>query len=161
MGDVNYHRKSRIIEAYGKEIPADNTVRLNRDGSPIFSWPDRKPYKPQPFPASPPGGWKITGVAIETGHLAPMAILTNACQQVRVWRLSDDGRSYVEPLDQYTTDGHYWIHFSDLDFTWGCIRVIKESDLRWLAAKVIEELAEIKAIDAKQAVIYMDVEEDT
>ena len=155
MADVTYLRSRELLDAYGRQIPVSNKVRLNRDEKVVYTWPGKIPYKPQPFPASPPEGWRITGVALETGHLAPMAILTDAWQMVEAWSLTPDGK-YDRPTGKMVPDGHYWIHFSDLDFTWGCIRVIREADLRWLASQVLAELAELKRLDPKQAWVSME-----
>jgi hypothetical protein len=53
-------------------------------------------------------------------------------------------------------DAAYGIHCSDLDFTVGCIRVISETDLRWLAAQVMAELDELRKLNPAEAWISIE-----
>ena len=79
-------------------------------------------YQPMPFPSNL---WLLLAVEPNNDeYTAPFFLKTNAHQTVTCF----DG-SVVE-------DYGYGIHFSTSDTTLGCIRVAKESDLRWLASLV-------------------------
>lgn len=151
MADVTYLRDREILDAFGRDIVVSNNVRLNKDGS-VIRTTYGVPYKPQHFPA---GHWHITGAEPETGHLAPFAVLTDAWQMVEEWALTKDG-AYDHPTGHMVKDSHYWIHYSDLDFTFGCIRVVREEDLRWLVTQVKAELAQLHALNPDQAWISME-----
>jgi len=153
MADVTYTAASKLITAYGREILVDNTVRLNRDGTGPRSKPDDVPYMPQGFP---PGQWKITGVFPRTADdLAPFFISTTAWRMVPEWTVDASGK-FLAATGRWVHDAAYGIHFSTLDFTWGCIRVVNRADLQWLAAQVTEELAELRKLDPSQAWISME-----
>jgi hypothetical protein len=74
---------------------------------------------------------------------------------VEVWTIDAKGK-FLKPTGVWVHDAAYGIHFSDLDFTQGCIRAIKESDLRWLAAQVVDELNELRKLDPRQAWVSME-----
>jgi len=153
MSDVTYTAASKLITAYGREILVDNTVRLNRDGTGPRSVPDGLPYMPQGFP---PGQWKITGVFPRTADdLAPFFISTTAWRMVPEWTVDASGK-FLDATGRWVHDAAYGIHFSTLDFTWGCIRVVNRADLEWLASQVTEELAELRKLDPAQAWISME-----
>ena len=147
MSDVTYDRQAETLSAYGRVIPVSNNVRINHDGRVISTY-QGIPYQPLHFPV---GEWRITGVAPETiDDLAPFAIITDAHQLVPEWLLTPDGK-YDKPSGHMVPDIGYWIHYSILDFTYGCIRVIQKDDLVWLAGQVQAELAELVKLNPKQA----------
>ncbi len=156
MADVLYSASGKIIAAYGREIPVDNTVRLNRDGTGPRSIPDEVPVMPTGFPL---GQWWITGVYArdrETHpHLYPYFISTTATQRDAEWEVDAHG-VFVRPTGRWVWDVGYGIHYSDLDFTVGCIRVINEDDMRWLAGQVEDELAELRKLNPREARISME-----
>ena len=153
MSDVTYRASAKILDAYGREILVDNTVRLNKDGTGPRSVPDGVPYMPQGFP---PGLCHITGVFPRTASdLAPFFISTNAWRMVPEWTVDAAGK-FLKATGRWVHDAAYGIHFSMLDFTWGCIRVINRSDLEWLAAQVTDELNELRKLDPAQAWISME-----
>lgn len=156
MSDVTFRRAAGLLDAYGREIAVANNVRLNLDGTGPRSIPDGLPYMPIGFP---PGPCKITGVFARDPatkpHLAPFFISTTAWQMVEVWTVDAKGK-FLRATGAWIHDAGYGIHFSDLDFTQGCIRVIKESDLRWLAAQVQDELNELRKLDPRQAWVSME-----
>lgn len=155
MGDVIYQRQAELLDAYGRQIPVSNNVRLNLDQKVIRTF-QGLPYQPQHFPVSPPGGWRILGVKPETADdLAPFAILTDAHQLVPEWLLTPDGK-YDKLSGRMIPDINYWIHFSIFDFTYGCIRVIRKEDLIWFAGQVQEELAELAKLNPHQAWISFE-----
>jgi hypothetical protein len=153
MADFTWRRGSPTLDAFGRSIPVSNFVRLNRDGSVIrTTW--GVPYKPQPFPV---GKWRIIGVCPQTApDLAPFAILTDAWQMVEEWTLTPAGK-YDRPSGHMVRDSHYWIHYSVLDFTFGCLRVLAEDDLRWLAGKTMEALAQIRTVTRETPWLTLDV----
>jgi hypothetical protein len=157
--DVTFNRAAGTLSAYGLTIVVSFAVRLNKDGTGPRSVPDGVPYMPIGFPKSPPEGWKITGVfprdKILKPHLWPLYISTNAWQMVPEWEVTEGG-VFVKPTGRWVHDAAYGIHFSDLDFTQGCIRVVNQPDLEELAAKVQAELDEIRAIDPTQAWVSME-----
>jgi hypothetical protein len=156
VADVKYTASAKIISAYGREIPVDNTVRLNNDGTGPRSVPDDVPYMPQGFPLSPPGGWQITGVFARTqDDRAPFYISTNAWRMVPEWTVDAAGK-FLKPTGRWVHDAAYGIHFTIYDFTWGCIRVIEKTAQIWLAGQVTEEIVELAKIDPKQAWISME-----
>jgi hypothetical protein len=143
MADITYYRDREILDAYGKEIEVSNFTRPNRDGTLPRSVPDGKPYYPQHFPA---GVWKITDPLARTAiDLAPWYIPTDAHQMVPEYTV--DGK----PTGIWIPDSAYGIHFSELDFTWGCIRVVNRPDLEWLVSEIQAELAELRKLNPEQA----------
>ena len=153
MADVRFLKSACLLDAYGREIPVANNVRLNSDGTGPRSVPDGQPYMPQGFPT---GEWKITGVFPRTDpHLAPFFISTTAWQMVPVWEADAHG-VFLRATGTWVHDSAYGIHFSDLDFTVGCIRVILESDLRWFSAQVQDELNELRKLNPAEAWISME-----
>jgi hypothetical protein len=160
MADVSIVLGAGLLDAYGKEIPVANNVRLNRDGTGPRSVPDEVPYMPQSFPVSPPEGWKITGVfardKILKPHLWPFYISTNAYRMVPEWTVDSTGK-FLKATGIFVHDVAYGIHFSDLDFTQGCVRVIQRSDLEWLAAQVQDELNELRKLNPAEAWVSLEV----
>jgi hypothetical protein len=153
MSDVKFLKSAGILEAYAREIPVGNNVRLNRDGTGPRSVPDGQPYMPQGFPI---GQWKITGVFPKNDpHLAPFFISTTAWQMVPVWEVDAAG-VFLRATGAWVHDAAYGIHCSDLDFTVGCIRVIAETDLRWLVAQVMVELDELRKLNPAEAWISIE-----
>jgi hypothetical protein len=153
MADVTFSKSAGILDAYGLKIPVANNVRLNKDGTGPRSSPDQIPYMPQGFPL---GQWKITGVFPRTvTDLAPFFISTNAWQMVPEWTVDLRGK-FISSTGRWVHDAAYGIHFSILDFTWGCIRVINRSDLEWLATKIQDELDELRKLNPAQAWVSME-----
>jgi hypothetical protein len=154
VSDVTYIRSRELLDAFGRQIEVSNFVRTNRDGS-ILRGYDGSPVKPAPFPA---GNWKITDPLPRTQpDLAPFFIPTDAHRMIEVWTLTADGK-YDQPSGKMVYSDAYGIHFSVLDFTWGCIRVVHQEDLLWLVEQVKAELAAIRKIDPKQAWISMEAQ---
>ena len=144
MADVTFRKSAGILDAYGRQILVANNTRLNHDGTGPRSVPDGVPYMPQGFPL---GVWRITGVFARTAaDLAPFFISTTAWQMVPEWEVDAAGK-FTKATGRWVHDAAYGIHFSMLDFTWGCIRVVNRSDLEWLADQVQAELSEITKLD--------------
>ena len=153
MADVTFRKAAGVLDAYGREIPASDFCRLNRDGTGPRSIPDGLPYVPQGFPL---GLCKITEVVETTeAHLAPLFIRTTAAQLVPVWEVNDHG-VFVRDTGRWIHDLGYEIHWSDLDFTDGCVRVIDLEDQKWLAAQVQYELNELRKLNPAEAWISME-----
>jgi hypothetical protein len=74
---------------------------------------------------------------------------------VPTWEVSAKG-IFLKPTGRFVHDAAYGAHFSILDFTWGCIRVIVKSDLVWFAGQVQAELDELRKLDPSQAWITFD-----
>jgi len=143
MADITYDRNREILDAYGREIEVSNFTRPNKDGTLPRAVPGGQPYYPQHFPA---GVWKITDPLARTAiDLAPWYIPTDAHQMVPEYTV--DGK----PTGIWVPDSAYGIHFSELDFTWGCIRVVNRPDLEWLVEQIQAELAELRKLNPDQA----------
>jgi len=153
MADVTFRRSAGIIDAYGHQVLASDHVRLNNDGTGPRSIPDGVPYMPQGFPL---GQCMITGVFPKTASdLAPFYISTTAWQMVPEWTVDAAGK-FLKATGRWVHDAANGIHFSVLDFTWDCIRVINRSDLEWLAAQVQAELDELRKLNPDEAWISME-----
>jgi hypothetical protein len=151
MADVTYIRARELLDAYGRQIEVSNYVRTNRDGSPDRTR-DGVAVKPGHFPA---GLWKLTDPLPRTApDLAPFFIPTDAWQMLEAWT-EKDGK-YGAPTGRLVRADAYGIHFSALDFTFGCIRVVRREDLAWLVAQIQAELKELRAIDPRQAWVSME-----
>ena len=155
MADITYIRDKGILDAYGEEIEVSNFTRPNRDGTLPRSVPGNVPYYPQHFPA---GLWKITDPLARTAiDLAPWYIPTDAHQMVPEYSLTADGKM-DKPTGVLVPDEAYGIHFSELDFTWGCIRVVNRPDLEWLVSEIQNELAELRKLNPEQAWITFEAQ---
>ena len=97
------------------------------------------PYMPSPFPA---GTWKIIGTEKSKKiEFAPVKILTNAHQPVRLWALDNDG-GYDHATEEWVDDSGYWLHFSrDSKTTLGCGRIGSASEALSVADLVNKILA--------------------
>jgi hypothetical protein len=160
MADITFLRSQNLLDAYGKQIPVSNFVRLSHDASGndvvLRTSYGNVPYKPQGFPVSPPGGWKVLEVKPETKQdLAPFFVATDAWQMVEEWLLTSDGK-YDKPSGRMVMDNAYGIHFSVFTYTYGCIRVIYRTDLEWLVGQIQAELAELKAEKPDQSYITLE-----
>lgn len=155
MADVTYIRSRGKLDAFGREIDVSDYVRVNRDGS-ITRTEHGIPCKPLPFPA---GLGKIYDPLprdrATKPHLAPWFIPTDFTQMVPEWLLTKDGK-YDRPSGRMVFSTAYGIHYSTLDFTWGCIRVIHEDELVWFVEKIQAELAELRGLNPKEAWISME-----
>ena len=106
----------------------------NRDGS------RGKPYSPQIFPQ---GIWDVgrpeaVDPKVDTHrYMQPFFIPTNAHQEVSVWEaeLTDHWR-YVMKTTEVIEDGGYGIHYSESEFTLGCLKVESRDDLLWLVEEI-------------------------
>jgi hypothetical protein len=155
MSDVIYFRSLETLSAFGREIIVSNFTRPNHDGTLPRTIPGNVPYYPQHFPA---GQWKITDPLPRTAaDLAPWFIPTDANQLVPEWSLTPDGKM-DKPTGHMVPDSGYGIHYSQLDFTWGCIRVVNRSDLEWLVAQIQNELSQLKAMNPDEAWISFEAQ---
>jgi hypothetical protein len=156
MADVTFIRSRQKLNAFGKEIDVSDFVRTNKDGS-ITRTEQGIPCKPLPFPAG-------TGRIFDPlprdkatrPHLAPWFVPTDFTQMVPEWLLTPGGK-YWKPSGRMVFSTAYGIHYSTLDFTWGCIRVIREDELVWFVEKIQAELAELRELDPKQAWVSLEV----
>jgi hypothetical protein len=156
MADVTFSRTRQRLGAFGREIEASDFVRTNKDGS-ITRTSRGIACKPVPFPA---GNWRIYDPRprdrATQPHLAPYFIPTDATSLVPEWLLDAAGR-YDKPSGRMVLADAYGIHYSTLDFTWGCIRIVHEDDLLWLVERIQRELQEIRNIDPRQAWVSLEV----
>jgi hypothetical protein len=105
---------------------------MDKDGAKKY------PVMPRTFP---PGVWKITGCndhsavdehgAPKEGYLYPVFISTNAYAMLDIWELDKNG-FYLRNTGEKCRDYFYGLHFSNSDWTHGCIRIKNEDDIRWL-----------------------------
>jgi hypothetical protein len=154
MADVTFRRSAGLLDAYGRQIPASDFCRLNRDNTGPRSIPDGLPYVPQGFPV---GTWKITAVEqTARPHLSPVAIHTTAWRMVPVWDVDPNG-VFVRATGRWVRDFGYEVHFSDLDFTDGCVRVVALEDMQWLAGKVQSEIDELRNLNPAEAWVSLEV----
>jgi hypothetical protein len=143
MADITYYAKKETLNAFGRDIEVSNFVRLNRTGAPIFTR-NNEAVKPQQFPL---GRWKATDPLTRTASdLAPWYIPTDAWQMAEEWSLTKSG-FYYKPTGRLVRADAYGIHYSELDFTWGCIRVCVMADLVWLVTQIQETLNEIAKVN--------------
>ena len=136
------------LAAFGRIIPCACKVRNelipggrqdvvhseNADGS------TGVPYMPRPFPS---GLWTIGKPApidpAKDVHLYewPFFIPTDAHQLVDEWGVTlEDTWHYVQPTGQKVMDWGYGIHFSSSPTTLGCLKILIETDLRWLVDQI-------------------------
>jgi len=81
---------------------------------------EKIPYMPQLFPA---GEHRVFWPQERSSkYLRPIYIPTNAKQLCRVWALDAAGNYAMEGAGQVMDHG-YGIHYSEIETTWGCIRV--------------------------------------
>jgi hypothetical protein len=128
----------RRVECWSKVRNELNGLRpyvpLHEDKTDVVrSFPANVPIMPRPFPV---GNWQITGFRIHPnvatdGYLYPVFIATDAINECPEWELDSNGR-YLRPTGRVVHDGANGLHFSTSDWTQGCLRVAKESDIRWL-----------------------------
>lgn len=106
---------------------ADIVYSIGKDGRKEY------PIMPRSFP---PGIWKITGFiehpdSVNDGYLYPIYISTNAYQALDIWALDENG-CYLKNTNSKIADYFYGLHFSNSDWTQGCLRIKLEKDIRWL-----------------------------
>ena len=129
-GDENmvaFHRTIAVSNRFYEiitETPAEHVVQTtNADGT------DGVPYKPQAFPV---GVWTVRAPEIRTSPFTtPFFIPTDAHQLVDEWEL-DEHQLYKCPTGRKVMDWGYGIHHSEIDYTFGCLRVLNVSDVLWL-----------------------------
>lgn len=141
------------LEAWGRVIPVSCLVRsLGKTGAMqrhrhevvYTTMADGRPglpYDPRPFPS---GSWEITSAEdVEPGNLYlwPVILRTTAWQAVPIWEIvQEEVAFYAHETEELTNDWGYLIHYSTSPTTLGCLRVTIESDMKWLAGAVREEL---------------------
>ena len=142
---LTWNKHEPFLLADNRKIPCWSKVRNEINGlRPKPNIPDlvyslgkdgRKehPIMPRPFPA---GVWKITGFIEhhdkeKDGYLYPVYIATDAYQMLDIWTLDEAGR-YLSNTHEKIADYFYGLHFSNSDWTQGCLRIAREDDIRWL-----------------------------
>ena len=97
-----------------------------------------KPYYPRQFPS---GIFEITDVAYTPDpEYAPVKIKTSATREVFTWDLNQGG-DYWKPTGKTQIDTAYWLHYTDINTTLGCIRIGSAKDAMSLA-HIIERTLE-------------------
>jgi hypothetical protein len=144
---LTWNRSETFLQAGERKIQCWSRVRNELNGfRPRPGVPDlvyslgkdgRKEYPvmPRPFPV---GVWRITGFIEHPdqehdGYLYPVYIATNAYQMLDIWELDEAGR-YLSNTHEKIADYFYGLHFSNSDWTQGCLRIAREDDIRWLWA---------------------------
>jgi hypothetical protein len=108
---------------------------------------DVEPYYPRTFPC---GTWEIGDVDEvdlrddPRRYKWPYFIDTNACQLVETW-VAKNG-IYIKKSGFLTWDYGYGLHHSSSRTTLGCCNILREEDVRWLAAELIRWKATHKAL---------------
>jgi hypothetical protein len=135
-GDKKIHCWSKVRnEVNGlrpkKGIP-DLVYSMDKDGAKKY------PVMPRTFPE---GVWKITGfndhsviddyLLPKEPYLYPVFIATNAYAMLDIWSLDEYG-NYLKNTGEKCRDYFYGLHFSNSDWTHGCIRIGYQADVRWL-----------------------------
>jgi len=111
---------------------------------------DEFPVMPREFPI---GDWEITCINPhldpneKNGYLYPFYIGTNAHQMIPTWDVKNG--LYVKASGSLVDDYAYGLHFSTSDWTWGCIRIATEQDLRWMVSIIQPFLA------AKERILFI------
>jgi hypothetical protein len=138
---------SGSLSINGREFKVSNRVRSFAEGTReawevINSIPSNLPYDPQHFPA---GLWLITNIIrhkVEKGKenfkehtYGPVKIVTNARQNVHVWKLDDNG-DYESETSQMVNDTGYLLHYSDSSTTYGCVRLASPDDALAIAGMI-------------------------
>jgi hypothetical protein len=148
---LTWHKGDPFLFAGDKKIECWSKVRNEINGlRPKRGVPDlvysmgkdgrsEYPVMPRSFPS---GVWRITGFiehpdAEKDGYLYPVYIATNAYQMLNIWSLDENGY-YLKNTGEKIADYFYGLHFSNSDWTHGCLRIKKESDIRWLWANCKE-----------------------
>ena len=142
---MSWVRGHATANFFGREIPVLNRVRNHANGLRDLENPEEVihtmpptggigvPYMPSDFPG---GIWRICDIKPKASkYLAPFFISTDAWQPVEEWATDSDG-SYSGPTGRMVDDSGYGIHFSTSSTTLGCLRVVNESDLRWLVEQI-------------------------
>jgi len=133
-GDANmvaFHRTIGVSNKFYEiltQCPEDHVaLSTNADGS------DGVPYKPTWFPV---GIWPVRPPEPRTSiYTAPWIIPTDARQLVDEWEL-DEHQLYKCPTGRQVMDWGYALHHSQIDYTFGCLRVLDVPDVIWLAQNV-------------------------
>ena len=143
----------RHIECWSKvrnEVNGLRPYKPLRDGKTdvVRSFPDGVPIMPRSFPL---GNHLITGFrihpdAINDGYLYPVFIATDAVNDCPEWELDDKG-CYLRPTGRIVKDGANGMHFSNCDWTQGCLRIKLESDARWLWLNLVPGIDRIVVRD--------------
>ncbi len=143
---VAFHRVIDVSNKFYEilsECPKDHVVKsTNEDGT------DGVPYKPTWFPVGPwniPRPRSLAEWARISIYTAPYFIPTDAHQLVDVWELDENGlykcpAGILAGEPRKIMDWGYGIHHSEIDYTFGCLRVIEKADMLWLAPRVLEAL---------------------
>jgi hypothetical protein len=147
MSDLSWRRDTDKMVAFHRTIdvsnkfyeiltqcPSDHVVRsTNADGS------NGVPYKPTWFPI---GIWNVRPPQARTSiYTAPFFIPTDAHQLVDEWEL-DEHMLYKYPTGRQVMDWGYGIHHSEIDYTFGCLRVVDVVDLKWIVDALREAAGE-------------------
>lgn len=155
-------RGNPYMQAMGLSVPVTCRVRSNLTGDrPLYdpnnpaktdvtmTMPDDgtqpRPYMPKVFPI---GRWRILDVRWtddQNDFTWPVAIITNARQQVKVWAL-DDNKRYLYETEELVWDSAYEIHACpNSATTFGCIRN-GSVDMQIELAKRIKEALDNKEL---------------
>ena len=141
---IAFHRSIYVSNRFYEiltQSPKDHVVlSTNADGS------DGVPYKPTSFPV---GVWNVRQPLARTSiYTAPYFIPTDAHQLVDEWELDEHGL-YKYPTGRQVDDWGYGLHHSQIDYTFGCLRIVGIPDIVWLA----EAMREAKGDRVKMEVL--------
>jgi len=144
---IKFNRLTGEFIAFDKAISVTNVVRNELGKSNNFRALNEVVYSealdgkkgPAYYPRTfPSGNWLIKNIIdhpdqIRDAYLYPFFIATNAHQLVQTREVVDG--KYAE-IDGLVEDYGYGIHHSTSRTTLGCIKVIEETDLRWLVDQI-------------------------
>jgi hypothetical protein len=134
---VAFHRTIAVSNKFYEiltQTPGEYVVQTtNADGS------DGVPYKPAPFPV---GIWNVRAPQARTSiYTAPFFIPTDAHQLVDEWELDEHGL-YKCLAGRQVMDWGYGVHHSQIDYTFGCLRMLDIPDVLFLVASLKEAAGE-------------------
>lgn len=143
----------KVLEAFGRQLTVSCKARNLENGLRPRSWivhtttengTEGVPYSPQEFPR---GTWEVyKPEAVEPekdadGYLGPWIIRTNARQLVYEWETEqEERRVYTLRTPRQVWDWGYLIHFSNSEWTLGCLKMEHREDILWLAPRLTEAI---------------------
>ena len=153
MADIEWKQNSDRLKFAGKTFMVSckvrNEINKLRTADNIFytvsnNGTKGSPSQPRIFPV---GNWRVTGFRTVSAtedpkrYKLPIFISTNAHQPLDIWEVKDG--KYIKNTGQKTEDYAYGLHYSESDYTQGCIRILLLSELFTfvnLFKKVISEI---------------------
>lgn len=154
MADIEWRQGSDKLTGFGYSFQVSCKVRSELNGlrakDNIFyttdqwgHWPSI-PSQPRIFPA---GHWRILGFRIvsETEdpkhYKRPYFFRTDAHQSLWAWEVKNG--IYVKKMGYKVEDYAYGIHYSESEFTQGCIRMLFRHEIELFAKEFMRTMGEI------------------